>query len=36
MNGKTIYTHDIAAGIADRFEDVLAEKLKSAYDSNTP
>lgn len=60
MNGKTIYTHDIAAGIVERFEDVLveknicvpspddderseedkvglyAEKLKEAYDTNTP
>lgn len=26
MNEKTIYTHDIAAGIVERFEDVLVEK----------
>lgn len=26
MNGKIIYTHDIAAGIVERFEDILVEK----------
>ncbi len=26
MNGKTIYTHDIAAGIVEKFEGVLVEK----------
>ena len=39
MNGKTIYTHDIAAGIVDRFEDVLVETdicLPSPDDDDRP